>query len=85
MTDRKLNLIQYIVTAIIAISACSCSTHKTDKNDFQIMIVEAPLQCTDEPKELKAECKCPKSTEGIATIISSVGSVIGNLISTLWN
>ena len=86
MTDRKLNLIQYIVMALIAISACGCSTQKTDKNDFQIMIVEAPLQCTDELKELKAECRCPEhDKESIATIISSVGSVIGNLISTLWD
>lgn len=64
---------------------CSCSAKKQDKGNFQIMIVEAPLQCDMEPKELKAECRCPKSTEGMATIISSVGSVIGNLISTLWN
>lgn len=50
------------------------------------MIVEAPLQCDMEPKELKAECRCPEhDKESIATIISSVGSVIGNLISTLWD
>ena len=69
-----------------ALFVCSCSAKKQDKGNFQIMIVEAPLQCDMEPKELKAECRCPEhDKESIATIISSVGSVIGNLISTLWD
>lgn len=74
-----------VLFILLLVLLSSCSTKNKERNDFQVMIVEAPLQCTEEPKELKAECRCPKSTEGIATIISSVGSVIGNLISTIWD
>ena len=63
----------------------ACSAKKQDKSDFQVMIVEAPLQCEAEPKELRAECKCPKTGESLATTISAIGSVIGNLVSTLWD
>lgn len=83
MTALRLNSIPFIVMALTGINACS--SKQADKNNFQVMIVEAPLQCSEEPKTLHAECKCPKSTEGIATIISSVGSVVGNLLSTLWD
>lgn len=74
-----------VLFIVLLVLLSSCSTKNKERNDFQVMIVEAPLQCTEEPKELKAECRCPKSTEGIATIISSVGSIIGNLISTIWD
>lgn len=74
-----------LLSIVLLVLLCSCSAKTKERNDFQVMIVEAPLQCTEEPKELKAECRCPKTTEGIATIISSVGSVIGNLISTIWD
>lgn len=63
----------------------SCSSKKQDKSDFQVMVVTAPLQCNAEPKELHAECKCPEHKESIATTISAIGSVIGNLVSTLWD
>ena len=64
---------------------CSCSAKKQDKSDFQIMIVEAPLQCDAEPKELRAECRCPEQNNAnIATVISTLGSVVGDLISSLW-
>jgi len=74
------------VLFIVLLVLASCSSKNKERSDFQIMIVEAPLECTEEPRELKAECRCPEhDKEGIATIISSVGSVIGNLISTIWD
>ena len=83
MEKKKLFLTLFLGMAIIGINGCS--TKQSDKDKFQVIIVDAPLQCSEEPQTLHAECKCPQSTEGIATIISSVGSVIGNLISTLWD
>lgn len=70
---------------LLALIATSCSSKKQDKSDFQVMVVTAPLQCDAEPKELHAECKCPEHKESIATTISAIGSVIGNLVSTLWD
>ena len=69
---------------LLALTACS-SSKKQDKSDFQVMIVEAPLQCEAEPKELRAECKCPKTGDTVATTISAIGSVIGNLITAIWD
>lgn len=68
---------------LLALTACSAK--KQDKSDFQVMIVEAPLQCEAEPKELRAECKCPKTGDTVATTISAIGSVIGNLITAIWD
>lgn len=70
---------------ILLLALTACSAKKQDKSDFQIMVIEAPLQCEAEPKELKAECKCPENKESIAATISAIGSVIGNLVSTLWD
>lgn len=68
---------------LLALTACSAK--KQDKSDFQVMIVEAPLQCEAEPKNVHAECKCPEHKESVAATISAIGSVIGNLISTIWD
>lgn len=69
----------------LLLALTACSSKKQDKSDFQVMIVEAPLQCEAEPKELRAECKCPKTGDTVATTISAIGSVIGNLITTIWD
>lgn len=70
---------------ILLLLLAGCSAKKQDKSDFQVMIVEAPLQCEAEPKELRAECKCPKTGDTVATTISAIGSVIGNLITAIWD
>ena len=75
----------FFLTLFFAMALIGCSSAKKDKGDFQVMIVEAPLQCEAEPKELRAECKCPKTGDSVATTISAIGSVIGNLITTLWD
>jgi len=74
-----------LLSAMVLIGSSCSSSKKQDKSDFQVMVVTAPLQCDAEPKELHAECKCPEHKESIATTISAIGSVIGNLVSTLWD
>lgn len=82
----KTKIFYSILLGVMALTATSCSSSKKqDKSDFQVMVVTAPLQCDAEPKELHAECKCPEHKESIATTISAIGSVIGNLVSTLWD
>ena len=70
----------------MVLTATSCSSSKKqDKSDFQVMVVTAPLQCDAEPKELHAECKCPQVKESVAATIRAIGSVIGNLVSAVWD
>ena len=73
-----------VIFLMLSVISCS-SSKKQDKSDFQVMVVTAPLQCDAEPKELHAECKCPEHKESVAATISAIGSVIGNLVSTLWD
>ena len=76
---------RYLVL-LLCLSLFSCSSSKKqDKSEFQVMIVEAPLQCEAEPKNVHAECKCPERKESVAATISAIGSVIGNLVSTIWD
>ena len=82
MKKGKYSLILLFVTALIA---TSCSSKKQDKSDLQVLVLEAPLQCEAEPKTVHAECKCPEHKESVAATISAIGSVIGNLISTIWD
>jgi hypothetical protein len=80
----KIFLLIALLGMVLTANSCA-SKKKQDKSDFQVMVVTAPLQCDAEPKELHAECKCPEHKESIATTISAIGSVIGNLVSTLWD
>lgn len=66
---------------ILLLSACSSSNKNTERVSLTITEKAGELQGSE--KVTTAECYCPEKKD--ATVISAVGSVVGNLISTIWD
>lgn len=72
---------RYLIFILLFVG-CSSSTKNNER--VSVTIIEedgSDLQC--KKKTTTAECYCPEKKD--ATVISAVGSVIGNLVSTIWD